>query len=290
VFNGNIHDARTFSDSITEFEQYGIKEGIVIFDRGITSKKNQIDIDNLSWKVICGVPLNKSLKSLLRETKKKKEFLNYRNRVKLNKTIFYVISTDYKIGEIKGKLIFCFNEQLKKEIKESRYDEIENAKKLLFEKKPIKSGLEDFFNEKNEINYKNIDKAEEFDGYSCIFTTTDLDKSTLVKTYFDKDLVEKSFQSLKGVIKLRPIRHWLYNRVISHVMICYLSLLILTLLKIKMKALNLSPVAVLQELETMYKVYGKDDKKDFTFSKTVALTKLQEKILKNIDKSLLDQV
>lgn len=290
VFNGNIHDARTFSDSITEFKRYGIENGVVIFDRGITSKQNQRDIAKLAWKVICGIPMNQSLKTILRNIKKSENFLNYNNRVKLNKTIFYVISVEHAIGEIRGRLLFCFNEHLKKEIKESRYDEIENAQQLISEGKSIKSELENFLSKNGELLHNKINSAEEFDGYSCIFTTTNLTNSVIVKTYFDKDLVEKSFQSLKGVIKLRPIRHWLYNRVIAHVMICYLALLILSLLKFKLKSLELSPVSALKELETMYKVYGRDTERGFEFSRTVALTKSQEKILKMVDKSLLDQV
>jgi len=290
VFDGNVHDARTFSDSITEFKKFGIHNGLVIFDRGITSKQNQQDIAKLSWKVICGVPINKQLKQILRELKKTKNFLEYRNRIKLNKTIFYVISLPHTIGNIKGKLAFCFNEQLKKEIKESRYDEILNAQKLLVDGRVIKPELEKFFGKTGRLLKYRLDEAEEFDGYSCIFTTAKLSDSELVKTYFDKDLVEKAFQSLKGVVKLRPIRHWLYNRVIAHVIICYLALLLLTLLKVKLKELKISPINALRELETMYKVYGQDTKKGFKFSRTVALTKQQEKILKLVDRNLLSQV
>jgi transposase len=66
----------------------------------------------------------------------------------------------------------------------------------------------------------------------------------MVSTYFDKDLVEKSFRSLKGVIKLRPIRHWLYNRVIAHIFICYLAYLLLSLLKYRLNKIEVSPGVV----------------------------------------------
>ena len=55
-------------------------------------------------------------------------------------------------------------------------------------------------------------KAEEFEGYFCLFTTdVKMSKFDMVSTYFDKDLVEKAFRSLKGVIKGQTIRHWLHN-------------------------------------------------------------------------------
>ena len=290
VFNGNVHDARTFADTITDFKEYGIKDGLAIFDRGISSKENQREIFNLDWKVICGLPLDAGLKTVLRTIKSEGEFLKFKNRVKLKSTTFYVKSLAHSVGDVKGKLAFCFNEHLKKEVKESRYDEISNAQKLLALKKTIKPDLEKFFSKDGRLIAKRLADAEEFDGYSCIFTTDDLSDENLVKIYFDKDLVEKAFQSLKGVIKLRPIRHWLYNRVVAHVFICYLSYLLLSIFKMKLKSLEISPVAALRELETLYKVYTRDTKKNFLFSKTVALTKIQEKILKSVNKKLVSQM
>jgi len=134
---------------------------------------------------------------------------------------------------------------------------------------------------------KKVREVEEFDGYSAIFTTTALSKEQMVQVYFDKDLVEKAFQSLKGVIGLQPIRHWLYNRVIAHVFVCYLSLLLLSVLNLKLKKLAMSPVEALKELDTLYKVYLRDPNKGFRVQRVVALNKKQEKIMKAVDKKLL---
>ena len=111
----------------------------------------------------------------------------------------------------------------------------------------------------------------------------------IVKIYFDKDLVEKAFQSLKGIVKVQPIRHWLYNRVIAHVFICYLAYLLLSLLKLRLKKIDISPIEALNELETMYKVYMRDTKKGFKISRIVTLTKKQEHILKSVDRKLLKE-
>ena len=58
-------------------------------------------------------------------------------------------------------------------------------------------------------------KAEEFDGYSCIFCPLKryTNGKEMIQLYFDKDVVEKAFRTLKGITNLRPIRHWLYDRV-----------------------------------------------------------------------------
>ena len=109
----------------------------------------------------------------------------------------------------------------------------------------------------------------------------------MVRLYFDKDLIEKAFRTLKGVTRLQPIRHWLYNRVIAHVFICYLSYLLLSLLKYHLRDISVSPEEALKELSTMYKVYLRDTKKQFRISRVVMLTKKQETILKCIDLKLL---
>ena len=108
-----------------------------------------------------------------------------------------------------------------------------------------------------------------------------------MKLYFEKDLVERAFKTIKGVTNLRPIRHWLYNRVRAHVFICYLSYLLLSLLRIHTKNLDLTPDKALHELKTVYKIYLRNPKKKLNFEKTVTLNRLQEKILKSIDKKLL---
>ena len=100
---------------------------------------------------------------------------------------------------------------------------------------------------------------------------------------FEKDIVEKSFQKIKGVLSLHPIRLELPERISAHVKICYLSFCILSLMQYKLKKLNISAVTALETLSTAYKVYLIDQKHNFKWSKVVTLKKEQEKIIKAID-------
>ena len=192
------------------------------------------------------------------------------------------------MGEVKGTLAWCYNERQQRDLRESRYDEITNAQKLISENKPIKPMLEKFFDREKKLIRRKLTEAQEFDGYSCIFSTRRLSKKEMLRIYFgDKDIVEKAFQSIKGIVRLRPIRHWLYNRVIAHIFICYLSYLLLSLLQLRLKKISMSPMEALVQLDTMYKVYITDKQKGFSFSRTVTLTKKQEKILNTIDRQLM---
>jgi hypothetical protein len=90
---------------------------LIVFDRGITSKSNQLEIEKLSWKVVCGVPIKESLKRFLRPIIADTEFVSYKNRVRLNKNVFYIVVKPYTLGEVKGTIAICFNEQQRKDLK-----------------------------------------------------------------------------------------------------------------------------------------------------------------------------
>jgi transposase len=287
VFDGNVHDSKTLQDLIFQLKYYEVKNRLFVYDRGISSSKNIRDIKELQCDSLCGLPSRGGLKKILRKTLAQNSFLHFSNRVHLNKTIFYVVPLPHTLDGVKGTLALCFNEQQRKDLRESRYDELENAQRLLSKGQKIKAGLGKFFDGRGQILDALVAEAEEFDGYSCIFSSRDLSKEALVHLYFDKDLIEKAFRTLKGVTRLQPIRHWLYNRVIAHVFICYLSYLLLSLLKYHLRQISVSPEEALRELSTMYKVYMKDTKKQFKISRLVTLTKKQEEILKGLNPNLL---
>lgn len=167
--------------------------------------------------------------------------------------------------------------------------EIEEAKQLLEKKKPIKDSLKKFFSKKGEILEKKVLEKEKYDGISMIFSSKKLAKEKVIKKYFEKDIVEKAFACLKGVVKIRPVRKWLEERVKAHVFICYLSYLLLSILdyQLEKKGLNMGAIEALEKLGTMYRIHMYNPKTKNTFKKTVTLTKNQEKILKAINKNLI---
>ena len=174
----------------------------------------------------------------------------------VNKNIIYVKCVNYSLGNIKGKMAICFNPKKRFDIRESRLDEIINARSLLSKNKKIKDGLERYFTPSGRLRKFELDKSEEFDGFSCIFSTKRMSKEDMVSLYFEKDVVEKAFRTLKGITNLRPIRHWLYNRVTAHIFICYLSYLLLSILKMKLQNIGVSPEQALNDLGSMCWVEG----------------------------------
>jgi len=287
VFDGNVHDARTLQDLVTEFRSYSLGPGLFIYDRGIVSGRNLKDIKRLGWDTLCGIPLQPNLKKFWRPFADPHPLLQMRYRQRVGQTVFYALLRPYQLDGVRGQLALCLNERQQRDLRESRRDEILYAQKLLAQGQAIKPGLQRFLDSRGRLLPDQLAAAEEFDGYSCIFSTRRLPPDKILSLYFDKDLVEKAFRSLKGITQLRPIRHWLAEHVRAHVFICYLAYLLLSLLQYRLRHTEFTAESALRELDSMYKVYLRDAKHVFRLSRVVALTKKQETILKAIDRRLL---
>lgn len=286
VMDGNIHDVKMFSDFITDLRSFQVQKGTVIYDRGIASAENIRETKKIGWDTLCGLPIRGKLADVVRHVKQTHSFVELDNRVPLRKNVFYAVSIPHTIDGVIGALTVCFNDRQHRDLRESRYDEIKQAQLLLAQGRSIKAGMEKYFTKKNVLDKAALAQAEEFDGFTCLFSTFKLSKEEMIRFYFDKDLVEKAFRTLKGITRLRPVRHWLYNRVTAHVFVCYLAYLLLSLLQYRLAKLGITAEEALTELETMYKVYLRDARKGFQISRVVTMTKKQESILKAVDKKL----
>jgi len=286
VMDGNIHDVKMFGDFITDLRAFHIHKGTVIYDRGIASAENIRETKKIGWDTLCGLAIRGKLADVVREVARANGFVQLDNRVRLRKNVFYAVETPHTIDDVKGTLSVCFNERQQRDLRESRYDEIEQAQLLLAQGKTIKAGMEKYFTKKKLVDKAALAQAEEFDGFTCLFSTSKLSRHEMIRFYFDKDLVEKAFRTLKGITRLRPVRHWLYNRVTAHVFVCYLAYLLLALLQYRLTKLDITAEEALMELETMYKAYLRDTRKGFELSRVVTMTKNQESILKAVDKKL----
>jgi len=86
-----------------------------------------------------------------------------------------------------------------------------------------------------------VEEAGEFDGYYALMSTkTDIPMEDIVDINDSRDVVEKSFQTLKHPVKIRPIRHWVPEMVRAHVYICILGYLLRQMLHFLIKRQGLS--------------------------------------------------
>ncbi len=286
TYPGNIPDSKTILDVTLSCREYGLKGFTISWDRGITSAVNVSEIKQAGGDVVCGLSLTPKIKHIV---DKHTNVDNIKNRVQLTKTTLYAVSQSYRLGATDGKLIICHNLRMKELLRDERHRRILEAREARANKGiPIPPALKKYFR-KNGLNENNIKAAEKYDGVSTIFSTKAASTTEVITMYFSKDKVEKAFRALKGITGVGPIRHWLEQRVKTHIFICYLSYLLLSVLDYKLKQANtgISFEDALSKLHTAYKVCLKDPKNGNTFIKTVTYTKEQETILKAINPTLV---
>ena len=288
VFEGNIFDAKTLPDILVALREHEVKNAFLIWDRGVSSGFNISEALKAGFQVLCGLALKGKMRDFVKRTISKENLNSMKFRVRLKSTTFYAKKIKYKYLGINGYLVICLNEKQKQDLKEKRYDKIIETQKLLSQNKKIEPEMKNYFNRKT-LNHSAIKEAETFDGISAIFCTKNLTEEEIVHAYFEKDRIEKSFRTMKGLLEMDKIRFWLTGKVKAHIFICYLSYLLLSIIDYKLRKIKVNATNALQLLEPVYKVYLTDPKTKNTFTKTVTLTKQQEKILKTIQPKLLKE-
>jgi transposase len=281
VYEGNIFDAKTLPDILESLPRG--EEVCLVWDRGISSKLNIAQARQVGFHVLCGLALHPGLKKEADKILDKPASL--KNRVRLKSSTFYVRKLKYRAEGVRGVIVVCLNERERLATRERRYDELDRALELLEKKKPIKDGLRKYL-AGGQIDQAAVQRGERYDGISVIFSSRDLPAEEIVRGYFEKDRVEKSFRCLKGVLDVDKVRFWLASRVKGHIFVCYLAYLLLSVLSSKLKGGSTGAEA-LEMLKTMYRVYLHDPKSGNKFIKTVTLSKAQEEILKAVDPKLL---
>ena len=196
-YHGNLSGIDIFKDMVMELKSKKISS--IIMDRGMLSKENIKIALGLKFKIIAGLRKTQTLvKNFISKIDRDKIYTK-KNLVKLKNTEVFIKTYGY----MKGKLIVIYNPSL------------EVMKKSLNFNKDLDSKLDI--------------------GYSLIYHNTKYSSEEVVKNYYDKDMVERAFKHIKGILNLRPIRVWLNNHIEGHIKICYLAYAILSLINFKLK-------------------------------------------------------
>lgn len=243
-YDGNISNIKVLEDLTSVMAQRGI--ATIVMDRGFYSEANVTDLHKLGMKMIVGVKQSVGIKKTVLNKISRDKIYTANNQVVLKNTFVYV----QEVRFLFGKLIIIYN---------PKYEALKRDKLLAEEA---------------------TDEEVRYVGYSLIFHNTKLPPEKVVKKYFDKDTVERSFRTMKGEAQLHPIRLWLPSRVNAHIKICYLSLSLLSLIKFRCKKLDLPVSDILEELKCIYKINMVHTKTKQRFTKVVTLSNQQKNILK----------
>lgn len=242
-YQGNLSNIQIYKDMALELKNRGMNS--VIIDRGMMSPENLQMTLALQLKVIAGLKKTPTISSQFLSRISRDEIYSLRNMVKLKNTEVFINTFEY--GD--GKLIAVYNPSL------------EVMKK--------------------QLNFnRDVDVIDPFIGYSLIYHNTNDLSSEIVRKYYDKEIVERAFRQIKGILNLRPIRVWLKDHVEAHIKICYLAYAILSFMNYRLRKIGISSVDALNSLKHGYKVNLRIEKDNFEWALYVPLEPKQKKMLK----------
>jgi len=267
---GNIHDTMMFREAIQQFNEMGVRKGLMVFDRGMTSKTCVLELANTGWHSLAGIPIHKGVKAAISNLDLE-GIQKFRNIVVQGDTEFFVKPIKFDVGGVSGKLLIMQNSRKRQEISRFRRLKIIKARDDLKNFGiAIPEELEKFFNKKKSINWHAITRSERYDGMSFIFTDAKIAVGEAVHLYFAKDIIERCFKLEKSILNLRPIRFWLDSKIKVHVLICHLALSLLTTCRIRLQKQGIYDDigGIFKKLNSIYKIYFSiDASRDVHFSK-----------------------
>lgn len=250
VYNGSRHTSSTVKNLMSWLMETSIEPGTLIWDRGNVSKEYVNIVESAGWKLICGIPktsnkvldiLDKTDIPLTPSTFAHKSKMGHIYAVKTKEQLFtkerslvVYINEDMKTNKINinNEALAMIGEELDALSKKGKNW---SEAKLHKATDSIVGQFKDYIHvrvkrkddgTRIEWKYKTreIGKSKRSFG-KCILLSTDdsLSAKEVIKSYFEKDYIEKVFRILKTNENIEPVRHRLEHRVRAYMFVCVLA-------------------------------------------------------------------
>lgn len=231
VFPGNTADVDTFRAAMDDLKgRFMLRRVILVGDRGMVSKRVLREIEASGLEYIVGVRMRK-LKSMAEVLSRAGRYRDVKENLKVKEVLHE--GTRY---------IVCFNPEEAEHDRKAR-----EAMVAKLEEKLRSNGLKALVGNRGYRRYLKIKGAEaaidqkvlkeeaRFDGKYVLQTNSVLPPDEVAPAYKGLWQVERAFRELKSGLDLRPIYHWTEERVRGHIMVCFLSFVLETTLRKKLK-------------------------------------------------------
>jgi len=278
TYPGDRTSITTVNNLFSRLSDLAIDPGTLIWDRGNVSDLSVRTIEQLKWKIICGLPKSsKAVQNILLNTEVPSTPLykvktSVCGHIYANKTRAHVFGKNRSITVYTNLNAGIRDTEERNDVLQSLSKKVEiivKNKENLNEKqiiKLLKSQLKSNFRffsytleninshitGKWQFNEDEITKAQMADGkYAILSTNENLSAKDVVGEYFGKDFVEKRFQKMKSAQELTPVRHRLEHRIRGYVFLNMLALRINTAICEMFK--NICPENTAEFVETFLK-------------------------------------
>ena len=226
VHPGNTFEGNTLEEIVgTIRKKFAVRRFIFIADRGLFSAKNLDHIRHSQGEFIVGLKMGMLQKQL------QLDFYNIKNFKFINEELAVWETT---LGE--DRCIITWSKSRAERDRKTREDILDKIR-IKLNKKNTKSkhfvtnqNYQKFLiikdNETPALNQAAIDEQAARDGFFGIITNVKtMSASEIVFNYKQLWKIEDSFGELKGNLKARPVFHWTDERIIGHLMVCFLAYL-----------------------------------------------------------------
>lgn len=229
VYPGNTFEGHTLASMVDKMKKkFHIKRFIFVADRGLFSEPNLQVLEKEGGEYIVGMRMGKM------SQEEQKIFYDTSKYRFINENLA-VYETSYN-GR---RMVVTWSDARAKRDKKAREEVIEKIKKKLSAKKPkihqliTHQGYKKYLRviDKNAsivMNEQAIIEEAKKDGFFAIITNVpeeDLNSGKLVTQYKQLWRIEDAFGEFKGTLKSRPVFHWTDQRIMGHLMVCFISLL-----------------------------------------------------------------
>jgi len=313
TYAGNVQDAEEFKDVPQRIADRLLALGrdpkriTLVFDKGNHSKDAFTAIDeiklgfiasrrNSTHKDLLHVPRDEFTKTILPITKKAVEYFKTTKKIYGKDRILYVVLDPkkqkkyaIKFGEKLEKKVLKIKEYFKDRLNVKMWSKkktVEEKLKSLVGKRPLADviitkvlGSDGNMTLTVSIDEKARKTHEATLGRTILFTNREVwTPEAIIWSYREQYIVEHAFRDMKSpaVIAVRPMYHHADTSIRAHVFLCVISLLLLSLLRLKLarKSVPASYKELLYELRSIHAL------KILTSPKAKPLWRL-EKITKN---------
>lgn len=232
-YDGSTFEGHTFPKAIKALTtKYQFNDLVVVADAGMLSEKNIQFLETENLKYIVGARLKN-----LSDKFKKQICTNDFTKKPIEQIFEMNVKIKLETGEIKDKkLIVDYSDKRAKKDKYNRERIIKKLRAKIASKKELikKSKYLIFKNQtksKSEvrIDWNKVEIDKQYDGLKGYWTnlSNKTKPKEIIEQYHNLWQVEKAFRMSKSDLRERPIFHWRLKRIQSHLLVCFVSLLVM---------------------------------------------------------------
>lgn len=228
VHPGNTFEGKTLEGMVRKLrKKYTVNRFIFVADRGLFSAANLKYLRKDSGEFIVGFKIGTSKKTM------QDEFYDISRFTFVNDELAW-----YETQNDQDRYIVTWSKVRAERDRKTREDILDKIRQKLSKKKVSDKAFITNSNYKKYVcidgkdrpvlNMEAIEKESKRDGFFGIITNVKKDSMAaerIISEYKQLWHIEDAFGELKGTFKTRPMFHWTDERIIGHIMICFLAYL-----------------------------------------------------------------